>query len=259
MCGSRTLLTHLLALKNKPVHVSIVQAPLTRAVTAQLYASHVCSFHLCSEAATTFTFPLVFQWSFAFAFLSPLLFGLVSALAFAEPGGKRRLSESLCPLLFSAGYGSPAGRGCRSIPVWGTSLQLDKAPLLLCGIPSNMLDRDHGLLLRWLAQFTGKILALGMISARSVSTQQFPKPMKTLDVARLCVFISSNQQNCTMVTSEKQIIYWPNSLSAKAEDTFLAYNKVQKLPSAWFSDALFTVTMVVVNSSKSQLKSNLWA
>lgn len=135
MCGSRTLLTHLLAFKNKPVHVCIVQAPLTRAVTAQLCASHVCSFHLCSEAATTFTFPLVFQWSFAFAFLSPLLFGLVSALAFAEPGGKRRLSESLCPLLFSAGYGSPAGRGCRSIPASAaserTSLQLDKTPLLL--------------------------------------------------------------------------------------------------------------------------------
>lgn len=135
MCGSRTLLTHLLAFKNKPVPVCIVQAPLTRVVIAQLYASRVCSFHLCSEAATTFTFPLAFQWSFAFAFLSPLLFGLVSVLAFPEPGGKRRLSESLCPLLFSAGYGSPAGRGYRSIPASAASerasLQLDKAPPLL--------------------------------------------------------------------------------------------------------------------------------
>lgn len=47
-----------------------------------------------------------------------------------------------------------------------------------CGILSNILHTDHGLLLRSSAQSTGKILALGMMSASSVSTQ-----MKTPDVA----------------------------------------------------------------------------
>lgn len=190
-------------------------------------------------------------------------------------GREEATVKRVCALWCSAlDTGAPKGRGSvlpqhpPPAEPWlplthPTSTRWSTSPTLLhCNILSKILVREHGLLWRSFAHFIGKILALGMISARTVSTQQFPKLMKTLDVAWLCVFISSNQQKSTMGNFREnksfidQIPWLP-----KLRIYSLAYTKIEKLPSAWFSDGWFTfpVTLAVVNSSKSQLKSNLWA